>query len=67
MHLDLLFVIILAMAMAVGYGVVFSLVYPLVQVDGSIAGLCAVLGLLSALVLAGAWKVATKNRPRLHD
>jgi len=57
-----LFVIVLAIAMAVGYGVVFSLVYPLVQVDSSIVALCALLGLLTALAIAGAWKVVTKNR-----
>jgi hypothetical protein len=56
-----LLVIVLAIAMAVGYGVVFSLVYPLVQVDSSIAALCALVGLLTALAIAGAWKVVTKN------
>jgi hypothetical protein len=56
-----LFVIVVAIAMAVGYGVVFSLVYPLVQVDSSIAALCALLGLLTALAIAGAWNVVTKK------
>ena len=54
-------VIVLAIAMAVGYGVVFSFVYPLVQVDTSIVALFAFLGLLTALVIAGAWKVVTKK------
>ncbi len=54
-------VIVVAIAMAVGYGVVFSLVYPLVQVDPSIAALCAILGLLTALAIAGAWKAVAKK------
>jgi hypothetical protein len=60
MHRGLL-MIVLAIVIAVGYGVAFSLVYPLVQVDTSIAGLCAMLGLLTALAIAGAWKVGTKK------
>jgi hypothetical protein len=60
MQLGLL-VIVLAIAMAVGYGVVFSLVYPLVQVDSSVVAVCAMLGLLTALAIAGAWKVVTKK------
>jgi hypothetical protein len=56
-----LVVLVLAIAMAVGYGVAFSRVYPLVQVDASIAALCAMLGLLTALAIAGAWKVVTKK------
>jgi hypothetical protein len=56
-----LVVLVLAIAMAVGYGVVFSSVYPLVQVDASIAALCAMLGLLTAMAIAGAWKAVTKK------
>jgi hypothetical protein len=54
-----LFVIVLAIAMAVGYCVVFSLAYPLVQVDTSIVALCAMLGLLTAL---GSRRVETLNK-----
>ena len=53
--------ILLAIVIAVGYGVVFSPVYPLVQVDASIAALCAMLGLLTALAIAGARKVVTRR------
>jgi hypothetical protein len=49
-----LIVIVLAIATAVGYGVAFSLVYPLVPPDSSLAALFAVLGLLTALVITGA-------------
>jgi hypothetical protein len=54
-----LFVIVLAIAMAVGYGVVFSLVYPLVPPDGSLAALFTVLGLLTAFAITGAAKFFT--------
>ena len=60
MQLGLL-VFVLAIAIAVGYGVVFSLVYPLVQVDASIVALLAFLGLLTALAIAGAWKAVAKK------
>ena len=52
---------LLVIVLAVGYGVAFSLAYPLVQVDSSIAALCAMLGLLTALAIAGAWKAVTKK------
>jgi hypothetical protein len=51
-----LIVIFLAIAIAVGYGVVFSVTYPLVSPDGSLAALFAVLGLLTALAITGAAK-----------
>jgi hypothetical protein len=51
-----LVVLVLAMAMAVGYGVLFSLVYPLVRPDGSLAALFAVLGLLTAFAITGVAK-----------
>ena len=57
-----LVVILLAIVIAVGYGVVFSKVYPLVApVPDSIAALCAILGLLTALAITGAWKAVTKK------
>jgi len=56
-----LIVILLAIVIAVGYGVAFSMVYPLVASDGSLAALFAVLGLLTALAIAGAWKAVTKK------
>ena len=56
-----LIVVVLAIVIAVGYGVVFSLVYPLVPPDGSLAALFAVLGLLTALAITGAWKAVTKK------
>jgi hypothetical protein len=55
-------VIVLAIAIAVGYGAVFSFVYPLVQEDASLVALFTFLGLLTALPIAGAWKAVTKNR-----
>jgi len=50
-----LLLLVLAIVIAVAYGVV-----PLVQVDASITSLCAMLGLLTALAITGAWKVVKK-------
>jgi hypothetical protein len=51
-----LVMILLAIIIAVGYGVAFSTVYPLVPPDGSLAALFAVLGLLTALAITSAAK-----------
>jgi hypothetical protein len=51
-----LIVILLAIVIAVGYGVAFSVVYPLVPPDGSLAALFAVLGLLTAFAFTGVAK-----------
>ena len=51
-----LVVILLAIVIAVGYGVVFSIVYPLVPPDGSLAALFTVLGLLTAFAITGVTK-----------
>jgi hypothetical protein len=56
-----LIVILLAIVIAVGYGVVFSLVYRLVPPDGSLAAFFAVLGLLTAIAITSAWKAVTKK------
>lgn len=48
-----LIVILLAIVIAVGYGVAFSVVYPLVPPDGSLAALFAILGLLTAFAIKG--------------
>lgn len=51
-----LVVILLAIVIAVGSGVVFSVIYPLVRPDGSLAALFAVLGLLTAFAITGVAK-----------
>jgi hypothetical protein len=49
--------IILAIAIAVAYGVAFSLVYPsLAPPDASMVTLCTLLGLLTAVAITGAAK-----------
>jgi hypothetical protein len=48
-----LIVILLAIVIAVGYGAAFSVAYPLVSPDGSLAALFAVLGLLTAFAIIG--------------
>ena len=49
-------VTLLAIILAVGYGTAFSVVYPLVPPDGSIAALCAVLGLFTAVAITAVGK-----------
>jgi len=60
MQLTLL-VLLLGIGIAVGYGVAFSRTYPLIEVDGSLASLFAILGLLTALAIVGAWNAATRK------
>jgi hypothetical protein len=56
-----LIVVLLGIGVAVVYGVAFSIAYPLVPPDGSLAALFAVLGLLTAMAIAGAWKGVTRK------
>lgn len=60
MQLTLL-VLLLGIGIAVGYGVAFSRAYPLIEVDGSLASLFAILGLLTALGIVGAWNAVMKK------
>ena len=55
-----LIVILLAIITAVGYGVAFSVIYPLVPPDGSLAALFAILGLLTALAITSTAKFRGK-------
>jgi hypothetical protein len=50
-------VIVLAIAIAVGYGVVFSFVYTRVPPDAALVSLFAILGLLTALIITRFWKL----------
>src|SRR5262249_22079118 len=45
---------------AIGYGVLFSYMYPLVPIDGGLVGLCAILGLATSLLAVAAWKFFVK-------
>jgi hypothetical protein len=54
-------VIIVATLAGTIYGVLFSLYYPLVQIDASIVLLCAFLGLISALIAIRIWNAITRK------
>jgi Co/Zn/Cd efflux system component len=56
-------VILLAIIISVVYGVLFSMVYPRVEIDGNIIGLFAILGLVTSLVVASLFR----SRTTLND
>jgi hypothetical protein len=54
-------VVVFSMLFATIYGVAFATVYPLVEIDGNMIGLFALLGLVTSLVFAGIWAAFTKK------
>ncbi|WP_041801597.1 hypothetical protein [Rhodopseudomonas palustris] len=46
--------------LAVGYGVLFQNVYPLVEIDNGVVTLCALAGLITALAAVGLWKLVAR-------
>jgi uncharacterized membrane protein YagU involved in acid resistance len=50
-----------SMVVAVGYGVVFSRIYPQVQVDGGIVALCAISGIVTCLLATGLWTLVVNR------
>jgi uncharacterized membrane protein YagU involved in acid resistance len=52
---------IFSIVVAVIYGVMFSTIYPEVQIDGGIVALCAISGLVTCLMAAGIWKLLVKQ------
>jgi xanthosine utilization system XapX-like protein len=55
-----LVVTIVSIIFSIGYGILFSQIYPLVPIDSGIVSLCAILGLTTCLVGIGVWKVGTR-------
>lgn len=51
-----------ATAVAVIYGVLFSITYPLVDIDGGIVALCALFGFLTCLAAVALWKLVFGTR-----
>lgn len=45
--------------MATGYGVVFSIAYPLIPISSELVTLCAILGIATCLAALGIWKKLT--------
>jgi hypothetical protein len=54
------YVAIFATLLAIGYGVLFSRMYHLVEIDGGIVGLCAILDVVTCLLALGMWKLLAK-------
>lgn len=48
--------------LAIIYGVIFSITYPLVPVSSGIVSLCALCGLASCLAIMALWKFVTGPR-----
>jgi hypothetical protein len=47
-----------AAAVAILYGVLFSVTYPLVEISAGIVALCALFGVLTCFAVVGLWKLA---------
>ena len=55
---------ILSIALAVCCGVVFKVVYPMVQIDGKLAGLFAFVGVGAALLIFALCKMVAGNQKK---
>ena len=51
-----------ATVVAIIYGVLFSKIYPRVEIDSGIVALCALFGLVTCLAVAGLWKLVTGDK-----
>ncbi len=51
-----------AALLAVVYGVLFSISYPLVEISGGIVALCALLGIVTCLTIAAIWNALARPR-----
>ena len=49
-------------AVATVYGVLFSITYPRVEIDGGMVTLCALCGLLTCLAAVALWKLAMGSK-----
>src|SRR6478609_7036838 len=53
-------VTIFSILVAIGYGVLFSYMYPLVPINGGLVGLWTILGLATSLMAVPAWRFLAK-------
>jgi len=51
-----------AALLAVVYGVLFSISYPLVEISGGIVALCVLLGIVTCLAIAAIWSALTGSK-----
>ena len=56
-----------AALLAVIYGVLFSISYPLVEISGGIVALCALLGIVTCLAAAAIWNMLTRPKAITTD
>jgi hypothetical protein len=60
-------IVVFSIILATIFGVAFSMVYPLVEIDGNLITLFAVLGLAASLICVGLWKIANTKSPDSPD
>jgi hypothetical protein len=51
-----------AAVLAIVYGVLFSMSYPLVEISGGIVALCVLLGIVTCLAAAALWNLLTRPK-----
>jgi hypothetical protein len=56
-----------AALLAIVYGVLFSMSYPLVEISGGIVALCVLLGVVTCVVAAAIWNVLTRQKTAPAD
>jgi hypothetical protein len=56
-----------AALIAIVYGVLFSVSYPLVEISGGIVALCVLLGIVSCLTVAAIWNALMRLRTSAPD
>jgi hypothetical protein len=54
--------LVFSTVVAIIYGVLFSITYPRVEINGGIVALCALFGLVTCLAAVGLWKLVTGSR-----
>jgi hypothetical protein len=56
-----------AALLAIVYGVLFSVSYPLVEISGGIVALCVLMGVVTCLAVAAIWNVLMRPRTAPAD
>lgn len=56
-----------AALLAIVYGVLFSVSYPLVEISGGIVALCVLLGIVTCLAVAAIWNALTRPKTSAAD
>jgi len=56
-----------AALLAIIYGVLFSVSYPLVEISGGIVALCVLLGIVTCLALAAIWNAFMRPKTPVAD